>query len=1443
MDPAEQQKVRRNAASLDPRFVVSDNPDAINGPPIVTDAGVVLGGNSRAMSIQLAYDGGDAATYREALRQKAVLFGLEPEAVDGFERPVLVRVVEGDMDAQTMARRARLYNQAFTQGLDAKAEGVSRGRMVSERSMGILAQALEGHATLREYLNQPGSRKLIESLEADGVLEASQRGRILNKETGLLSDEGKRQVELALRGRVVDDFDLLDAAPAPALSKIDRVLPAVAKVQVRGDEWDISDKLKHALRQIVRMRAQGMADLRQYFATGSLLEDDTSKGDRYVVRLAYALDGMKPTAFKAAWDRYAKDAVASVRGQGRLPGVETPTAEESFEREFGDKKKRFSRRHWDPAAGKGIGAQRVRRAVDALQARAVNALPLEVVQSVSDLPEDIQVKARRERGSGLVEAVYDGEAGTTYFIAENIASENRAVALWLHEQGLHHGLRGLFPDAGQLRRMLNAVARSTPRDAMRSILQERGLENTPSGRREAAEEHLARIAERVSLGDVLTQREKSLWQRVKAALKRAVRALVGRRRMTLSEGEMGQIVADAVRWTVHGPREAMGMSGAHRFSRSFEAEDFVFHVTEDEGSTFWETAKEMRQVRLLKEKDIGVLERVIRQPYWIAKDHPQFRTFMHIELKREEARTEALLRSWGEVKEHFDGLSARERKLLTKVIWSIEGKKLEGITEKRSVVVGKDERGHNIRRENIKHYIQLGQVLLNRGVPMKIAKAVVVIRRSLDNDVRKVYDRLRTMREMQAHPGEIERYRTSMGRIHNYFPHIRRGTHYIKATDPRTGDTLYREHFFGGTLGDMKAARLMKGIRKQFPDAKWDYGKVQGLPEDVYDHSIPVDAMEQVIGTAVKRSGKDPAEQRQLRDLLHRSVSDVLKTRGWGRHAVKRQDIPGFEKDDIERILWEHKSGLYGWLSKMDAARAFTDALYNIDAAKQPRLYGYAARYVQDMLQNSDRVDHIIQGVKSLIFLKYLGYNLKTATLNFTQNMVAGVPRLSADTSFATAHSYFTSAMDYVVKEVGRAGALKQDERKLLEDLYYTGITNDLMMRELRGQVAGKAYGLYGKIVQTAGLPMSVAERFNRCSLALAAYRIARDGKVRAKDVLEAAGYKKGQKWRYEDAREYAETVVLDSHFLYGKSNRPELFRGGTGNKFLSTAYTFRTFTHGLLSLWRNLLMKKGWRGKRAVAMSLGATALFGGVTALPLYKMFASIVRQFFGEDPTEMVRSYFESPEARDAATYGVPALLGVNLSGSLGMELPVFERIEYDQQLTDQVLDNSLEILGVPVALIEDIGLAAGYLRQGNTGRALEEILPAGLANILKAHRLTTKGAYTRSGRPIALPGETEAHRLTAEEAIAQAIGFQPLSRTKSWDAYSIAEDLKNFRQSKQKQLVYDYLQAVRSGDEKARRKAMRERLKWNKRMHEAGKEQFMIKPLPGLVRGKLSRNAQH
>lgn len=332
-DQGEQLKVKRNANELRPELLLTDNPDATNGPPVVDPSGVVLGGNSRAMSVQLAYEqGGERAeAYRQALADKAAAFGLDPAALGGFQQPVLVRVLDAPADGPGMARQVRLYNQPLTQGLDARAEGVSRGRLVSEATFGHLAGALEDFPTLREYLGSTRSRELIRRLVDDGVIEERQLSRLTNKESGLLAEDGKRLVEQVLLGRVIPDFDLLDAAPPALLQKIGRALPDMAKVQARGEGWDITPALRDGLSLIVTADRRGQ-DLHRFLASPSLDPslDHPAKFDRTAVRLALALAEMKPTEFSAAWKEFARQAGSTSRGQSILPGVRTATPEEAI---------------------------------------------------------------------------------------------------------------------------------------------------------------------------------------------------------------------------------------------------------------------------------------------------------------------------------------------------------------------------------------------------------------------------------------------------------------------------------------------------------------------------------------------------------------------------------------------------------------------------------------------------------------------------------------------------------------------------------------------------------------------------------------------------------------------------------------------------------------------------------------------------------------------------------------------------------------------------------------------------------------------------------------------------------------------------------------------------------------------------------------------------------
>jgi hypothetical protein len=250
-DRGEQDKVRRNALEFKWRYLVNDNPSASDGPPITTSGGIVLGGNSRAMSLGLVYANSPekAAAYKDALARRAAVFGIDPAAVEGMRQPVLVRVLDADLTPEQMAVKSRLYNQTSTQALQAKAEGVSKARLVSPDTLNIFAEGMKEFDSLREYLGSASSRKLVAALEKDGVLERTALARLVDS-GGKLNDEGKTLVENALRGLVVADYDTLAAAPAAALNKLDRAVPSLARLKSRGEGWDLSGAVTAALRTI-----------------------------------------------------------------------------------------------------------------------------------------------------------------------------------------------------------------------------------------------------------------------------------------------------------------------------------------------------------------------------------------------------------------------------------------------------------------------------------------------------------------------------------------------------------------------------------------------------------------------------------------------------------------------------------------------------------------------------------------------------------------------------------------------------------------------------------------------------------------------------------------------------------------------------------------------------------------------------------------------------------------------------------------------------------------------------------------------------------------------------------------------------------------------------------------------------------------------------------------
>jgi hypothetical protein len=352
---AEQMKVVRNAQAFDPRFLVSDNPDAINGPPIVNDRGIVIGGNSRAMTLQYLYENvPDAARrYWAALRTNAERFGIDPAQLEKMRKPVLVRMLSEKIeDPKLMARKARLYNQPFTQALDVKAEAVAKGRMVSEETMEMIGRALEEYDSLAEYFRAPSSKELVSRMIKDGVFDPAQVDRMVNKATGLLSEEGKRMVERTIRGKIIDDFDLLDALEPATLQKVDKALPALSIIKARGGAWDITEPFKESLRSYLRFRASGFRTVDEYMAQGMMFGRDPAMTDPVIRRLLVAVQEKTPKEFKKTFDNFAAAASRDIKGQAAFAFGKPETTEAAFARVFGEAAARPGEVPGAPAPGR-----------------------------------------------------------------------------------------------------------------------------------------------------------------------------------------------------------------------------------------------------------------------------------------------------------------------------------------------------------------------------------------------------------------------------------------------------------------------------------------------------------------------------------------------------------------------------------------------------------------------------------------------------------------------------------------------------------------------------------------------------------------------------------------------------------------------------------------------------------------------------------------------------------------------------------------------------------------------------------------------------------------------------------------------------------------------------------------------------------------------------------
>lgn len=394
-----------------PQYHITDNPDGINGAPVIDPEGNALGGNSRLMTLSRVYryNPEGAVQYRNMLIEKAPQFGLDPNQVAGMKRPVFVREITERFPQAKMDDLVADLNKAGTADLKPSELALADSRRVSPQTMEFISNGLERmgeEGTLPKLLSTEAGPQIINLLARDGVITDQNLPSFVD-DRNVLTDKGKERIEMMLAGRMFDDPGHLEGTLPVVRDKVTRMMAPLTRLAEAEPSWDIAPKMKAALNVLQEMRQHGFTKVSDLARQQSF--DPTKNIPDDVLRLANHLKNTPPTVLARMVQEYAQHASnARVVPQQDMFGNTSGTAPLSREQAFQSAFEPWTRTLEDYAAPEKAALA----AADAELARNQNSTP-EVKKGLETIVERAGKKfaaARNEHLRFVRKALEDKEA-------------------------------------------------------------------------------------------------------------------------------------------------------------------------------------------------------------------------------------------------------------------------------------------------------------------------------------------------------------------------------------------------------------------------------------------------------------------------------------------------------------------------------------------------------------------------------------------------------------------------------------------------------------------------------------------------------------------------------------------------------------------------------------------------------------------------------------------------------------------------------------------------------------------------------------------------------------------------------------------------------------------------------------------------------------------------
>lgn len=597
--------------------------------------------------------------------------------------------------------------------------------------------------------------------------------------------------------------------------------------------------------------------------------------------------------------------------------------------------------------------------------------------------------------------------------------------------------------------------------------------------------------------------------------------------------------------------------------------------------------------------------------------------------------------------------------------------------------------------------------------------------------------------------------KAQMDSLNFYMPRVRdKGDFVVTVFVQETGeDGQVKEYKLRSerreTAIDAEKLRLAFSRNPDFAGLRITKEEVKATSEYIYQ-GVDVASLNEFLDRSVEailKKGKITSEQADLLfNAVSNSINEEMAKRGAEVHFLHRSGtftghvIQGYQEEKLGTIFHNYMSGMSGALNKLQAAYRFHDAIRAINP-DQTKLFEYANRYMKDMLRNPDSVDRKISQLKTIPFAWYLIGNLRMSAAQFAQNWMTAAPILSRSLNdWKVGGPGATARILSAQLDIARK-SFSPVEKAMLDQAFNQGSTNAMLINEMKGKLEGNwAKNKANWLINLLAIPFSGMESFNRKSALLAMFRAAQESGM-------------GQDRAFREAKKF----VRSTHYAYGLSNMPQLLRDGTTlSKYAGGAYTFRSFTHNYLLSMR--YYARDSQGKLVlgflphmdvIGRSLAALALMGGLAGTPFIDDILDEMEKLTAIPYRSNMRKVLHGIGGQilsDVGMAGLPAIVGVDLSGSMKIGVPF-------------IGSTGNEIWGVWGGLIDSGKKAIGQVSEGSYLRALETVSPVAIQAPLKGLRMGTEGMKTASGKDI-LDESGQPVKMTTREAITQAAAFRPV-----------------------------------------------------------------------------------